>query len=355
MGRRRNVEEMTNITANASTYEKKAMQVHCPTCNASLKIRKENTLLRCPVCDGLFVSRLRTRYASNTQSASQPKDVKANMRRNKIIKKSVSYFFLCLFSVVMIFPVYCLLIRSFMSDTESSTNALWPSSFSMKAYLAFFDEYNLWYLKNTLFICVMNILGVCIMASLTAYGLAKVDCGCNKLIFTLILSTVLLPAMVTAIPQYIIYEKINWNNSLYPLWLPIWFGGGAMNIFLIRQFIRGIPNSLCEAATLDGANSFTIYCRIILPLIKPILIYLAVTNFNATWNDFEGPMSFISNNQQFWTLSLALYRRSTSVSNPMFVNQQMAIGVIMMIPGVLTFAFFQKELMEGVAMTGLKG
>lgn len=283
------------------------------------------------------------------------KNVKANMKRNQIIKKCVSYFFLALFSIVMIFPVYCLLIRSFMSDAESSTNALWPSKFGMSSYLAFFDDYNLWYLKNTLFICVMKILGVCIMASLTAYGLAKVDCGCNKLIFTLILSTVLLPAMVTAIPQYIIYEKINWNNSLYPLWLPIWFGGGAMNIFLIRQFIRGIPNSLCEAATLDGANSFTIYLRIILPLIKPILIYLAVTNFNAAWNDFEGPMSFISNNQEFWTLSLSLYRRSTSVSNPMFANQQMAIGVIMMIPGVLFFAFFQKELMEGVAMTGLKG
>ncbi len=283
------------------------------------------------------------------------KDVKANMHRNKVIKKTVSYVFLCLFSVVMIFPVYCLLVRSFMSTAESSTNALWPSSFSMKAYAAFFDEYNLWYLKNTIFICVMKIAGVCLMASLTAYGLAKVDCGCNKLIFTLILSTVLLPSLVTAIPQYIIYEKINWNNSLYPLWLPIWFGGGAMNIFLIRQFIRGIPNSLCEAATLDGANSFTVYWRIILPLIKPILIYLAVQNFNATWNDFEGPMSFISNQQEFWTLSLALYRRSTSVSDPMFANQQMAIGVIMMIPGVLCFAFFQKELMEGVAMTGLKG
>lgn len=283
------------------------------------------------------------------------KDIKANMHRNKLIKKIVSYVFLCLFSVIMIFPVYCLLVRSFMSNAESSTNALWPSAFSLKSYAAFFDEYNLWYLKNTLFICVMKIAGVCLMASLTAYGLAKVDCGCNKFIFTLILSTVLLPSMVTAIPQYIIYEKINWNNSLYPLWLPIWFGGGAMNIFLIRQFIRGIPNSLCEAATLDGANSFTIYWRIILPLIKPILIYLAVQNFNATWNDFEGPMSFISNNQQYWTLSLALYKRSVSVSNPMFANEQMAIGVIMMIPGVLFFAFFQKELMEGVAMTGLKG
>lgn len=284
-----------------------------------------------------------------------PEQTKANMKRNKIIKTSLSYFFLCFFSIVMIFPVYCLLIRSFMSDAESSTNALWPSVFSIKSYGAFFDTYNLWYLKNTLFICVMKILGVCLMASLTAYGLAKVDCGLNNLIFTLILSTVLLPGMVTAIPQYIIYERINWNNSLYPLWLPIWFGGGAMNIFLIRQFIRGIPNSLCEAATLDGANSFTIYLCIILPLIKPILIYLAVTNFNAAWNDFEGPMSFISNNQEFWTLSLSLYRRATSVSNPMFANQQMAIGVIMMIPGVIFFACFQKELMEGVTMTGLKG
>ena len=129
-----------------------------------------------------------------------------------------------------------------------------------------------------------------------------------------------------------------------------------MNIFLIRQFIKGIPDSYSEAAILDGASSFTIYYRIVLPLIKPILLYLAVMTFVGQWNDFQGPLMYVSSNPESWTISLALYQNFADAANATNLpNVQMAVGVIMMIPCVLLYAFFQKELTEGVSAVGIKG
>ena len=176
--------------------------------------------------------------------------------------------------------------------------------------------------------------------------------------FAIIMATVLLPGTVTSIPLYIIYTQLQWTGTLLPLWVPIWFGGGAMNIFLVRQFMKGIPNSYNEAAILDGATSFHIYYAIILPLIRPILIYLAVTTFFGCWNDYTGPLMYVADVKESWTLSLALYKDfalKQSTTNNNLVNSQMAVGVLMMIPCVVLFAFFQKELMEGIAAIGIKG
>lgn len=176
--------------------------------------------------------------------------------------------------------------------------------------------------------------------------------------FAIIMATVLLPGTVTSIPLYIIYTQLQWTGTLLPLWVPIWFGGGAMNIFLVRQFMKGIPNSYNEAAILDGATSFHIYYAIIVPLIRPILIYLAVTTFFGCWNDYTGPLMYVADVKESWTLSLALYKDfalKQSTTNNNLVNSQMAVGVLMMLPCVILFAFFQKELMEGIAAIGIKG
>jgi multiple sugar transport system permease protein len=214
------------------------------------------------------------------------------------------------------------------------------------------------HLKNTMFVCVMNMLGVCVGSSLCAYGLSKVRFKGRNLMFAIIMATVLLPGTVTSIPLYIIYTQLQWTVTLLPLWVPIWFGGGAMNIFLVRQFMKGIPNSYNEAAILDGATSFHIYYAIILPLIRPILIYLAVTTFFGCWNDYTGPLMYVADVKESWTLSLALYKDfalKQSTTNNNLVNSQMAVGVLMMLPCVILFAFFQKELMEGIAAIGIKG
>ena len=283
-----------------------------------------------------------------------------NVKARKIAFNSTKYFFLCLFSILFLFPVYALLINSVMPDEDISMKALWPSYFNFKPYTQFFGDSNyLRYTMNTLFVCVMNVSGICIASSLTAYALTKLDFAGRDLIFAMVMAIVLLPGTVISIPLMIIYRQLGWDGTLYPLWLPMWFGGGTMNIFLVRQFMRGIPNSYTEAAKLDGANSLQIYVSIVLPMIKPILIYLAVTGLIGTWNDFQGPMTYVGSvgdrARDKWTLSLALYFDFVDTSGNAMPNVQAAVGVIMMIPCVILFGFFQKTIMEGISSIGVKG
>ena len=282
--------------------------------------------------------------------------MKAKAKTKKIIFLSVKWFFLILLSIFFLFPIYALVINSFIPH-EQTMDKLWPTRFTFEAYTDMFTLEYFNYLKNTIFVCFMNILGTCFGASLCAYGLAKGRFKGKNVIFMIIMATVLLPGTVTSIPLYIIYNALGWTGTLYPLWVPIWFGGGAMNIFLVRQFMKGIPKSYSEAAILDGASSFHIYYAIVLPLIKPILVYLAVTTFFGCWNDYTGALMYVADKQSSWTLALALYKdfvvpEATKVK---YVSSQMAVGVMMMIPCVILFTFFQKELMEGIAAIGIKG
>ena len=285
---------------------------------------------------------------------------RAAKRRKDIAFLCVKYFFLVFFSFLFIFPMYVLVINSFMPNEQiMGQRSLWPSYFYFGTYNKVFTSEYFRYLMNTLTVCVLNVSGVCIASSITAYAIAKMNFYGKNFVFACIMGIVLLPSTVISIPLYIIYSKLNWIGTLYPLWVPIWFGGGTMNIFLVRQFMRGVPKSYSEAASIDGANAFQIYYMIILPQIKPILIYLAVTGLIGNWNDFQGPLMYVRDNQSGWTLSLALYMlfgtnaSSTSVTN--LPNIQMAVGVMMMIPCVLLFGFFQKTIMEGISAIGVKG
>ena len=233
--------------------------------------------------------------------------------------------------------------------------SLWPSYFYFGTYNKVFTSEYFRYLMNTLTVCVLNVSGVCIASSITAYAIAKMNFYGKNFVFACIMGIVLLPSTVISIPLYIIYSKLNWIGTLYPLWVPIWFGGGATNIFLIRQFMRGIPKSYSEAAIIDGASSIKIYWSIVMPLVKPIIIYLAVTNFMALWNDFQTPLMFVGDNPMSYTLSLALYQEFAREGTTYFPNVQMALGVLMSIPCILLFGLFQKQLMEGVAAVGIKG
>lgn len=277
----------------------------------------------------------------------------------KTVFLAVKWFFLLLLSVFFLFPIYALLINSFMPDEQLlGIKTLWPKYFYFGAYTKMFNSEYLRYLLNTIFVCFMNVTGICFASSLCAYGLAKGRFKGKNVIFAVIMATVLLPGTITSIPLYIIYTKLNWTGTLLPLWAPVWFGGGAMNIFLVRQFMKGIPKSYSEAAILDGASSFRIYCQIILPLIRPILVYLAVTSFFGCWNDYTAALMYVADTKEYWTLALALYKDfgvKQSTTNNNLVNSQMAVGVLMMVPCVVLFAFFQKELMEGVAAIGIKG
>ena len=281
--------------------------------------------------------------------------------REPVYFTCIKYFFLVLFSIIFLFPIYALVINSFMPYEQiQGLRSLWPKYFEFRTYTKVFNDLAyLRYLLNTLLVCVLNISGVCIASSLTAYAISKLDFWGKNVVFAIIMGMVLLPSTILSIPLYLIYSKLNWIGTLYPLWVPIWFGGGTMNIFLVRQFMKGIPKSYSEAASLDGANSFQIFIKIILPLVKPILIYLAVTGFFGNWNDFSGPLMYVRDEQSNWTLSLALYMifgtDSLGSGTEKFMNNQMAVGVMMMIPCVFLFSFFQKTIMEGISVIGVKG
>ena len=276
-----------------------------------------------------------------------------NTRVRKTVKNVVSYFFLVLFVFFFLFPIFCLLLQSVLPDEELSQFTLFPAYFNFSTYkIALSDLQLLKYFWNTVKLIFLSILGSAVMSSVTAFGLSKVKFKGQDLVFSLILATVFLPSTVTSIPLYAMYLKMGWTTTNYPLWVPLLFGGGAMNIFLMRQFMRGIPKTYSEAAILDGASNFRIYLNIVLPLIKPIFIYLSVQTFFGVWNDFQGPLMYLEEESQY-TLSLALYLKYGQSNDP--INLTMAVGVLMMNPCAALFAVFQKQLMEGVSTIGIKG
>lgn len=277
----------------------------------------------------------------------------SNKRIRKRVRNVVSYFFLVLFSFLFLFPIFCLFLQSVLPNEELYQFTLFPAYFNFQPYKTALSDLTLFkYLLNTLVLVILNILGSSVMSSVTAFGLSKVKFKGQDLVFSLILATVFLPSTVTSIPLYAMYLKMGWTTTNYPLWVPLLFGGGAMNIFLMRQFMRGIPKTYTEAAILDGASNFHIYLHIVLPLIKPIFIYLSVQTFFGVWNDFQGPLMYLEDDSQY-TLSLALYLEYGQTNDP--INLTMAVGVLMMVPCAALFAIFQKQLMEGVSTVGIKG
>ena len=237
-----------------------------------------------------------------TAGQAETRRKKAKVKRG--VKISVSYFFLVLLLVFFLFPFFFMFFKSFMGDKESYSLPVrfFPSSFTLTAYKAVLDVTLLQYFKNTLFVIVFNAIAVPLSASLCAYGFTRVKFQGSEFVFAIVLATIMLPSIVIQIPLYVIFNSFGWIGTLYPLTIPNIFGGGAVNIFLIRQFMRGIPKDIENSAKIDGANSWTIYWRIILPLCMPIITFIIVNTFLGTWNDFMGPLIYLAGKPENYTL-----------------------------------------------------
>jgi len=209
---------------------------------------------------------------------------------------------------------------------------------------------------NTLFISISALLGRVITASMAAYAFARVRFPGRNVLFTIMLATMMIPGHVTMIPVYLIFKNLKMLDSYYPLVLPAWFGGGAFFIFLLRQFIMSIPKEYDDAARIDGCGWFDIYWRIILPLAKPALGTVAIFSFMGSWNDFLGPLIYITTMQKY-TLSVGLhfFRSAASASARPLWNLTMAASVIAMLPPLLLFFFAQRYYIQGVVVSGVKG
>lgn len=207
------------------------------------------------------------------------------------------------------------------------------------------------YLRNTLTIAVLATIGVLLSSSLVAYSLARIPWAGRNFLFILTVATLMLPFQVTMIPLFLVFKNLGWVNSWLPLIVPHWFGG-ALYIFLLRQFFMTIPMELSEAARIDGASELKIYYSIILPLSKPALATVAIFEFIARWRDYIGPLIYLSDQEQY-TLSLGIYEYQTQYGAEW--GLLMAASVLITLPIILLFFFLQKTFVQGIALTGIKG
>jgi multiple sugar transport system permease protein len=208
------------------------------------------------------------------------------------------------------------------------------------------------YLRNTMFIVTMNVIAVVFTSSFCAYGFARIRFPGRDFWFGIVMATLFLPYAILIVPSFIIFTRLGWVNTFLPLVVPQFFGGGAFNIFLLRQFFRTIPEELADAARIDGCSEFGIYARIMLPLSKPALTTVAIFTFLAAWNDLLGPIIYLRTPENFTVAAgLASFRSQIDVS----WDLQLAASTAMILPVVILFFFSQRYFIKGIVMTGLKG
>jgi multiple sugar transport system permease protein len=207
------------------------------------------------------------------------------------------------------------------------------------------------YLRNTLVVAFLSVTGMVISSAVVAYGFSRVEWRGRGFFFTIVLATMMIPFPVLMAPLFVLFSKAGWIGTLKPLWVPAWFGG-AFNIFLLRQFYRGIPRELDEAARLDGCSHWGIFWRVILPLSRPALAVVALFHFIYVWNDFLAPLIFLTHRDQF-TLALGLQLYQSKAGNTPW-NLLMAASTMVMAPVLLLFMVTQQTFVRGVSGDGLK-
>jgi multiple sugar transport system permease protein len=204
---------------------------------------------------------------------------------------------------------------------------------------------------NTLFYCVTTVVGVLVASSLVAYGFSRFEWPGRDVLFYVMISTLLLPFIVTLIPLFVLYKNIGWVGSYKPLIIPTFFASSVFSTFLLRQFFLGIPRSISDAARVDGANEFYIYWRIVLPLAKPALAAVALFQFVYSWNDFLGPLIYL-NSSSLYPLSLGLYEMlGIYTTNWTWL---MAAATCATIPMIVLFFLTQKTFIQGITVTGMR-
>jgi multiple sugar transport system permease protein len=209
------------------------------------------------------------------------------------------------------------------------------------------------FFMNSFVIATLAVVGNLLACSLVAYAFARLDFAFKKTLFAMMLATIMLPLHATLIPQYVLFFNLGWVNTILPLVVPKFLAVDAFFIFLMIQFIRGIPRELDEAAMIDGAGPMRIYWSVILPLLTPALVTTAVFTFIWTYEDFLSPLVFLTSMENYTVpQGLRLFQASTGVSayGPMF-----AMSILSLVPLFIVFFVFQRRLINGIATTGLKG
>src|SRR5947208_4986220 len=219
------------------------------------------------------------------------------------------------------------------------------------AAIAAWSAYRLRFVGNTLIVSALSLISVLLSSSLVAYSFARLRWPGRDALFVVLLATMMLPAAVTMIPRFLIYQRLGWIDTLRPLWFEGLFAG-AFNVFLLRQFFMTIPHDLEDAAKIDGCGYFTIYWRVMLPLIKPALAALAILHFMSSWNDFLGPLIYISSPEKMTgSYALQLFRNNNTGEWALL----MCAASLWTMPVLVLFFFTQRYFIQGITLTGMGG
>lgn len=265
--------------------------------------------------------------------------------------KSVNLVLLIVGAVFMIAPLFWMVsisLKSLEEIYQGEFNFI-PENIQFSNYVEIFEIVPFFtYFINTSVITVLVVIGNVFVNAFIAYGFAKIQFKGRETLFIIVLSTMMLPGFITLIPQYVIYANLGLVNTYYPLVLPA-FLGSAFNIFLLRQFFKGVPNSMIEAAKMEGANHFYIFFKIALPMVKPALFTVAIFSFNGVWNDFLGPLLYL-NDESLYTLQLGLqvFKEQSSTQ----WHYLMAGSLMVLFPVIVLFFLFQKYFITGSNILG---
>ena len=276
-----------------------------------------------------------------------------------MIGKVIYHILVCGFGIIMIYPLIWMIMSSFKESKTIFTTAgtLIPEHFTFANYATGWKGFAKigfgTFFQNSFFIAVVATVGTIISSAFVAYGFARCKFPGRKILFVAMLLSMMLPAQVLMIPQYLWYQKLGWVGSYLPLTVPYFFAIQGFFVYLMMNFIEGIPTELDEAAKIDGCSYYSIFARIIVPLITPALVTAGIFSFMWRWDDFLSALLYVNESAKYpVSLALKLFCDPGSSSD---YGAMFAMATLSILPAVLIFIFFQKYLVEGISTSGLKG
>lgn len=281
------------------------------------------------------------------------------MQKKRRIKSIVYHVLVCGFGLVMIYPLVWMIMSSFKDKNTIFTTAgsLIPNKFILTNYVngwkGFAGVSFAKFFANSLIIAILATIGTVASSACVAYAFARCKFPGRKILFTAMLASMMIPAQILMVPQYLWYQKLGWVGSYLPLIVPFWFAIQGFFVYLMMSFIEGIPRELDEAAKIDGCSYFGIFRTVIIPLMSPALITSGIFSFMWRWDDFMSALLYIDQPLQYpASLALKLFSDPGASSD---YGALFAMATLSIIPIFLIFVFFQKYLVEGVSTSGLKG
>jgi multiple sugar transport system permease protein len=278
--------------------------------------------------------------------------------RKKRTRSAVFHVFVIAVAVVILYPGVWMVMSSFKPNGDIVGNVnLWPETWTLDNYVSAFSGIggvSFWsFFVNSMILAVGSVVGIVLSATVSAYAFARISFPGRGVYFAIMIGTMLLPFHVVIIPQYILFNSMGMVNTFLPLLAPKFLATEAFFVFLMVQFLRGLPRELDEAARIDGCGHWGIFRLVLLPLMRPAVITSSIFAFIWSWNDFLGPLLYLKQPELYpMPIALRIYVDQTSVSD---YGGQMAMAVLALVPVLLFFVLFQRYLVDGVATQGLKG